>query len=173
MVFIGRLFNVNKKCSEMFWVLLTLMVVPKSRQYREGRCPVLPQFPLFSLRSNALKLQSTSTNALVTCNHHVWWMNFEEQLITIYFSVLRCFVTGEGPKHADEEIWSSGSSSPLSFHLFFNLSGIQSQTRNGFQLFVTGAKLRLLKFVEVGETIWLTNQQATVPELGLNWELFW
>ncbi|XP_046652736.1 uncharacterized protein LOC124343460 isoform X2 [Daphnia pulicaria] len=54
----------------------------------------------------------------------------------------------DGPKHADEEIWSSGSSSPLSFHLFFNLSGIQSQTRNGFQLFVTGAKLRLLKFVE-------------------------
>ncbi|XP_046646906.1 uncharacterized protein LOC124336971 isoform X2 [Daphnia pulicaria] len=53
----------------------------------------------------------------------------------------------DGPKHADEEIWSSGST-PLSLHLFFNLSGIQSQTRDGFQLYVTGAKLRLLKFAE-------------------------
>lgn len=57
---------------------------------------------------------------------------------------------GDSPKHADEEVWASGSSSsPLSLHLFFNLSAIQSQTRHGFQLYVIGAKLRLLKFAEV------------------------
>lgn len=56
--------------------------------------------------------------------------------------------TGDIPKHADEEVWSSGSTSS-SLHLFFNLSGIQSQTRAGYQLYVIGAKLRLLKFPEV------------------------
>ncbi len=76
-------------------------------------------------------------------------MKFEEQLIKIISYVF--IVTGDGPKHADEEIWSSGST-PLSLHLFFNLSGIQSQTRSGFQLYVTGAKLRLLKFAEVCQT---------------------
>lgn len=60
-------------------------------------------------------------------------------------------MVGVNPKHADEEVWSPGSPSPLSLHLFFNLSSIQSQSRAGHQLYVIGAKLRLLKFAEVNK----------------------
>lgn len=58
-------------------------------------------------------------------------------------------IAGDTPKHTDEEMWSTGATLPLSLHLFFNLSGIQSQTRHGYQLYVTAAKLRLFKFAEV------------------------
>ena len=138
----------------MYWVSLTLMVVLNFRSYREGRRPVVPRFPLFSLLSHVPKLQLTSTSALVTYNRHVWLLTiFENDHNTDFHTCLMLSALGDGPKHADEEIWSSGSTLPLSLHLFFNLSGIQSQTRHGYQLYVTAAKLRLLKFAEVNQRI--------------------
>lgn len=86
----------------------------------------------------------------VTYNRHVKSFIILVDLIQSNHYFLFNKLIGDSPKHADEEIWSSGSSSsPLSLHLFFNLSAIQSQTRHGFQLYVIGAKLRLLKFAEV------------------------
>ncbi|KZS20368.1 Uncharacterized protein APZ42_012949 [Daphnia magna] len=70
------------------------------------------------------------------------------------------------PKHTDEEMWSTGATLPLSLHLFFNLSGIQSQTRHGYQLYVTAAKLRLFKFAE-GEAMPSVPLPAESADAGL------
>ncbi|XP_057374620.1 uncharacterized protein LOC130695495 isoform X1 [Daphnia carinata] len=72
----------------------------------------------------------------------------------------------ETPKHTDDEMWSTGATLPLSLHLFFNLSGIQSQTRHGYQLYVTAAKLRLFKFAE-GEAMPSTSSPTESADANL------
>ena len=47
------------------------------------------------------------------------------------------------PKHSDDDLWTA----PGSMHLYFNMSGIQA--REGYQLHVANAKLRLMKYAEV------------------------
>ena len=47
------------------------------------------------------------------------------------------------PKHADEDLWSAAGA----MHLYFNVSRIQP--REGYQLLVTSAKLRLTKYAQV------------------------
>ena len=63
-------------------------------------------------------------------------------VLFIYFQTYE----GDTPKHTDEDSWVSASSS---LHLFFNVSSVQAQTHQGFQLYVIGAKLRLHKYAEV------------------------
>ena len=64
---------------------------------------------------------------------------------------LFCFnLQGEIPRNTDEDTWiSSTSTTAASLHLFFNVSAVQAQTRQGYQLYVIGAKLRLHKYAEV------------------------
>ena len=58
---------------------------------------------------------------------------------------------GEIPRNTDEDTWISSTSTTAasSLHLFFNVSGVQAHTRQGYQLYVIGAKLRLHKYAEV------------------------
>ena len=60
---------------------------------------------------------------------------------------------GETPRNTDEDSWLSLSSASSSLHLFFNMSGVQAQTHQGFQLYLIGAKLRLHKYAEVENNI--------------------
>ena len=58
------------------------------------------------------------------------------------------------PKHADEEMWAAAGS----LHLYFNVSGIHA--RDGYQLYVISAKIRLFKYAEVSLPIMITLQTA-------------
>jgi hypothetical protein len=111
-----------------------------------GAPPIPPFFSPFQRPEATVDLQERTRYLQPSCTMNEIWIAVDKNYFIPDSYVF--FVKGDGPKHADEEIWSSGST-PLSLHLFFNLSGIQSQTRDGFQLYVTGAKLRLLKFAEV------------------------
>lgn len=65
--------------------------------------------------------------------------------ITAFFFFLapRVICAGELPKQIDQDLWFT----PGSLRLYFDVSGIQA--REGYQLFVLDAKIRLFKYQEV------------------------
>jgi hypothetical protein len=69
-------------------------------------------------------------------------------------------VTGDVPKNSDDDLWTA----PGSMHLYFNMSGIQA--REGYQLHVANAKLRLMKYAEVRRPHWSPAPRAWMDHFG-------